>query len=115
MRRQPEQWGSGDVANDRGHADMKNMQTETQTQRLDPEVWVDEYGDYLFRYALSRIHDPEFAEDLVQETFLAALHAKEGFTGDSSERTWLTWILKYKNSRENAPLIEIQKKPSWIM
>lgn len=96
MNRQPEPCGSEDVANGRAHADMRNKETEIQTQRLDPEVWVDEYGDYLFRYALSRIHDPEVAEDLVQETFLAALHAKEGFRGDSSERTWLTGILKYK-------------------
>ena len=39
----------------------------------DPEFWVDHYGDFLYRFALSRIKDPAVAEDLVQETFLAAL------------------------------------------
>ncbi|MBW1774873.1 MAG: RNA polymerase subunit sigma-70, partial [Deltaproteobacteria bacterium] len=38
---------------------------------MDPESWVDQYGDYLFGYALSRTGDPTIAEDLVQETFLA--------------------------------------------
>lgn len=61
-----------------------------------PEKWVDEYGDYLFRFALSRLRQREAAEDLVQETFLAALNAKSKFAGRSSERTWLVGILKRK-------------------
>ena len=36
------------------------------------------------------------AEDLVQETFLAALPGRERFQGASSERTWLAGILKHK-------------------
>ena len=39
----------------------------------DPERWVDEHGDYLFRYARARLRDTAAAEDVVQETFLAAL------------------------------------------
>lgn len=61
-----------------------------------PESWVDQYGDYLFGYALSRMGDPAVAEDLVQETFLAGLRALEGFEGRSSVRTWLVAILKNK-------------------
>ncbi len=61
----------------------------------DPERWVDEHGDYLFRYALGRLRDPARAEDAVQETFLAALKAKN-FDGRSAERSWLTGILKNK-------------------
>ena len=68
----------------------------TDTQLTNPERWVDEYGDGLFRYAVLRLRDPEIAEDVVQETFLAALAAKERFTGQSTERTWLTGILKHK-------------------
>lgn len=60
------------------------------------EKWVEEHGDYLFRYALSRLRQSEAAEDVVQETFLAALRARERFAGASSERTWLTGILKRK-------------------
>ncbi len=61
-----------------------------------PEKWVNLHGDYLFRYAISRLKDKTLAEDVVQETFLAALKARNSFKGDSSERTWLTGILKNK-------------------
>ena len=62
----------------------------------DPESWVDHYGDFLYRFALSRVKDPAVAEDLVQETFLAALRARENFKGHSTGRTWLIAILKHK-------------------
>jgi len=64
--------------------------------KLDPQKWVERYGDYLFSYALGRVNDSGKAEDLVQDTFLAALKAREGFRGGSTERTWLTSILKRK-------------------
>ena len=63
---------------------------------LDPDSWVDEHGDALFRYALFRIHDAQVAEDLVQETFLAAIRGKDKFAGRSSVKTWLFGILKHK-------------------
>ncbi len=63
---------------------------------IDPERWVDEHGDYLYRYALTRLKNPDVAEDIVQETFMAALKARERFAGQSTERTWLTGILKHK-------------------
>jgi RNA polymerase sigma-70 factor (TIGR02943 family) len=75
---------------------MNEEQSEPKFQTLDPDAWVDQYGDYLYKYAIARIHEPAVAEDLVQETLLAALQAKEGFEGRSSEKTWLTGILKYK-------------------
>ena len=62
----------------------------------DPSEWVDRYGDYLFRYAMLRLRDRSTAEDLVQETFLAALKDRASFSGDSSEATWLVGILKHK-------------------
>lgn len=61
-----------------------------------PELWVDRYGDYLYRFAISRIKDPTVAEDLVQETFLAALRGLKNFKNRSAARTWLTAILKHK-------------------
>jgi len=57
---------------------------------------VDRYGDYLFRYAVLRLRDRSAAEDLVQETFLAALSGRDRFSGGSSESTWLVGILKHK-------------------
>jgi len=62
----------------------------------DPQSWVDHFADFLYRFALSRVKDPAVAEDLVQETFLAALRSRESFKGKSGVRTWLTAILKHK-------------------
>lgn len=62
----------------------------------DPERWVDEHGNYLFRYALLRLRDPQKAEDAVQETFLAALKGGKSFAGRSTEKSWLVGILKNK-------------------
>ena len=33
----------------------------------DPERWVEEHGDYLFKYALWRLRDPTKAEDMIQD------------------------------------------------
>ena len=68
----------------------------TKPPNLDPSEWVGQYGDYLFRYAMLRLRDRSAAEDLVQETFLAALKARGSFSGNSSESTWLVGILKHK-------------------
>jgi len=62
----------------------------------DPSDWVDQYGDAMFRFAMLRVKDDHLAEDLVQETFLAALKAIDNFKGTSSLRTWLIGILKRK-------------------
>jgi RNA polymerase sigma-70 factor (ECF subfamily) len=62
----------------------------------DPETWVDRHGDCLYRYALLRLRSPELAADLVQDTFVEALRARERFLGHSSERTWLVGILRHK-------------------
>lgn len=63
---------------------------------IDPETWLDEHGDCLYGFALLRVRKPEVAEDLVQETLLAALRSQDRFAGKSSVRTWLVGILKYK-------------------
>jgi RNA polymerase sigma-70 factor (TIGR02943 family) len=62
----------------------------------DPTHWVAMYADYLYTYALVRLDDEDLCRDLVQETFLAALEKLSEFRGESSERTWLTAILRYK-------------------
>lgn len=69
---------------------------EGEKHILEPELWVDRYGDYLYNYTIVRLNDPEKAADLVQETFLSGLKAREAFQGRSSERTWLISILKRK-------------------
>ena len=61
-----------------------------------PENWIDEHGDYLLRYAMFRLRDQDAAEDVLQETLLAAMKGHAGFKGVSSERTWLVGVLRHK-------------------
>ena len=56
---------------------------------------LDQHRGYLLRVARMQLRDEALAEDVVQETLLAAL-AGSGFSGKSSLRTWLTGILKHK-------------------
>jgi len=51
---------------------------------------------YLLRYAALQLRDRHTAEDVVQETLLAALAGEAAFAGRSNLRTWLTGILKHK-------------------
>lgn len=86
---------------------------------LDSTYWVENYGDVLYRYALVRVGRHETAEDLVQETLLAALEARGRFDGRSSEQTWLIGILSHKivdyfrknSRRDTAELDEQQDAP----
>ena len=64
--------------------------------KLDPNVWVDRYSDYLFNFTIVRVNNSEIAKDLISETFLAGLKSKDNFKGEASERTWLISILKRK-------------------
>ena len=62
----------------------------------DPSTWVTQHGDYLYRYALMRVRNVDLAENLVQDTFLAALAGRKSFSGRSAEKTWMVGILKHK-------------------
>jgi RNA polymerase sigma-70 factor (TIGR02943 family) len=80
-----------------------NLPADQELQRHRP---------YLLRYAFMQLRNPEQAEDVVQETLLAAIEGRARFAGGSSLKTWLTGILKHKildvirkKSREQ-PLIE---------
>ena len=64
--------------------------------RIDPTTWVERSGDYLFRYANSRLRDANAAEEVVQETFLAGVRYSDQFAGKGSEQAWLLGILKRK-------------------
>lgn len=68
----------------------------------DINSWLNEHGDYLYRFALARLKDPHHAEDAVQETMLAAIK-NNSYEGESAVRTWLTGILKHK-------IIDLQRK-----
>jgi RNA polymerase sigma-70 factor (ECF subfamily) len=77
-------------------AALSPVQATESAQLSDPERWVDEHGDYLFKFALVRLRDLTKAEDMVQETFLAALKGRQSFAGRSAEKSWLAGILKHK-------------------
>jgi RNA polymerase sigma-70 factor, ECF subfamily len=51
---------------------------------------------YLLRVAMLQLRDSDVAEDVVQDTLLAALQSADSFSGRSSLKTWLTGILKHK-------------------
>ncbi|HYT98324.1 MAG TPA: sigma-70 family RNA polymerase sigma factor [Casimicrobiaceae bacterium] len=72
---------------------------------------LDMHRRYLLRVAHLQLRDPDLAEDVVQETLLAALSARAGFTGKSSVKTWLTGILKHKivdaiRQKQRQPIIQ---------
>ena len=63
---------------------------------LNPETWVEKYGDYLYGYAYSRMRDANAAEEVLQETLLAGVRYSGQYSGRGSERGWLIAILKRK-------------------
>lgn len=75
---------------------MEQLSPEKLADASKPgEQWLAEHGDALYRFALRSV-GRQTAEDLVQETLLAALVAQRDFSGASSEQTWLIGILKHK-------------------
>lgn len=82
--------------------------TSTNINTLEPKKWVENHADYLYRYAVSRLNNKETARDLIQEVFLAALEKVGTFEGRSTERTWLTSILRFK-------IIDIYRKKSTVI
>lgn len=66
------------------------------SQSLDPVVLLDGHGDYLYRYALLRTREAAIAEELVQETLLAAVRDGSKSADRASERGWLAGLLRQK-------------------
>ena len=60
------------------------------------ENWVNQYNDTLFSWAFYKTSSKETAEDLVQDTFLAAYNKFDSFKGNSQPKTWLFSILNNK-------------------
>ncbi len=69
------------------------MQCE-QSEIEEVQSWVEEHGDLLFHYAISRVKNETLVEDLVQNTFIAALKGIKRFNRESKASTWLIGILK---------------------
>lgn len=70
---------------------------ETNNENLpQPEIWLEEYGNQLYRFAYSKLKNEETAEDMLQETLLSAVKAFDSFQAKASVKTWLFTILKNK-------------------
>ena len=68
----------------------------TDRPLTDSQSLIDHHGDFLYRFALVRVRNQDVAEDLVQETFLAALQGTYRESGQSAERRWMIGIMKHK-------------------
>lgn len=63
---------------------------------MNPDSWNVEYRQYLTQMALGKVSDYQIAEDLVQDTFIAAWKARDRFRGECTEKTYLSGILRNK-------------------
>lgn len=87
-----------------------NSATDTRREALS---WLADYGDEMFAYAAARVRDSSLAEDLVQETFLAALRGYRDFEHRSAVKTWLIGILRRKvadhfRRRSSGPQVDLE-------
>ncbi|MEO5782917.1 MAG: sigma-70 family RNA polymerase sigma factor [Ginsengibacter sp.] len=61
-------------------------------------TWIKKYSATFFNYLYTRVGDKTAAKDILQETFIAAWKNSSRFKNESSEKTWLSSILKNKLS-----------------
>ena len=73
---------------------------EAEEYQKDPAIaiksWVNAYSDKLYSWCLYKTNSKEIAEDLVQDTFMAAFQAMDKFEWKSNPKTWLFSILNNK-------------------
>lgn len=74
---------------------MENMNDLSQPANT-VKCWVELYSDKMYTWALYKTGTIEVAEDLVQDTFLAAFQSMDKFEGKSEPKTWLFAILNNK-------------------
>jgi RNA polymerase sigma-70 factor (TIGR02943 family) len=72
------------------------MEISHKNAKITLENWINQFSDELFSWALYKTSSKETAEDLVQETFLAAFHKINTFQEKSKPKTWLFSILNNK-------------------
>jgi len=70
---------------------------------------VETYSGYIYRLALKMLHNPQDAEDVLQETFIKAYRALPKFNGHSKVSTWL-----YRIATNEALMFLRKKKPDFI-
>jgi RNA polymerase sigma-70 factor, ECF subfamily len=72
------------------------------TPKMSPATLYDKHADAVFRFSLRLCRGCHAdAEDLTQETFLAAIGSWKRFLGHSTVRTWLFRICLYRHQAQN--------------
>jgi RNA polymerase sigma-70 factor, ECF subfamily len=80
------------------------------------ESLVTRHQGAVFRFARSITRTREDAEDVLQETFLAAYKSAAGFRGESSLRTWLLIIARntaFRMARRAPETTELEEADVW--
>ncbi|MEQ1517799.1 MAG: sigma-70 family RNA polymerase sigma factor [Usitatibacteraceae bacterium] len=75
-------------------AAQKNSKPRETRHALFAEI--ETHRGYMLRVATAKLRDADQAEEVVQEALLAALSSIDSFSAQSTLRTWLTSILKFK-------------------
>lgn len=70
---------------------------------------VEAYSGYVYRLALKMLHNPQDAEDILQETFIKAFKALPKFDGRSKISTWL-----YRIATNEALMFLRRKRPETV-
>ena len=70
----------------------RTVQPGLAGKELDIDQLIGEYYPYIRRLALSILDDLHEAEDVAQETFIAAHQSLAGFRAESNPKTWLSAI-----------------------
>lgn len=83
--------------------DLELLQRTAAGDRDAFTVFVERHQAAVFRHAYCLVHSREDAEDVLQETFLAALKSAGQFRGEASGRTWLLQIARRAAWRRFSP------------
>src|SRR3712207_7665013 len=77
---------------------MSEAKTAAASPQIpDPGLWVDQHGNYLFKYAMFRLRDTGLAEDVVQETLLRS----EEHTSELQSRQYLVCRLLLEKKKQH--------------
>ena len=73
-------------------SDLELVQAGRAGDELALDMLVRRHHAAAFRVAVSLVKDDDVAQDVVQDAFIKAFRALDGFRGDASFRTWLLTI-----------------------
>ncbi|MDB2686860.1 sigma-70 family RNA polymerase sigma factor [Mariniblastus sp.] len=95
------------------------MPDNESPRQAQPEEWLDQHGDALFKFARLRLGNIHLAEDMVQETLIKGMRGFEKFRGEASVRTWLFQILRneissYFRSAKRSASKEVSASDSFL-